>query len=192
MDFDSLYTIGDGLLRGAFRVTPGPGIDDMALERAENLSTTALAYRHFMGGGKPKDLIGTSYASPVLLCDRIIQILRERRFSGWTTYPIELYGKKGERIQGYQGFAVTGRCGPVLWKKGKKIRKPAPFPQGQACDAWLGLYFDPDNWDGSDIFMPEGTTYKIITEPVMKALTSAKVKNIKFERLTEFERSWDL
>jgi hypothetical protein len=189
MDFSKLYLLGDAFIRGALRVSPGLGIDDMAIARAESLPLQPLVCRHHMGG-KPRDLVGTSYATLDLLSDRVIQIFRDGGYTGWTTFPVEMFGKRGERIEGYHGFAVTGRCGPVIWAKGKKVRKPPRVPWGQSYDAWAGMYFDPDSWDGSDIFVPEATAYTIVVEKVMLALTKAKVTNIKFEPLTEFERSW--
>ena len=141
-------------------------------------------------GGKPRDLVATAYGTVDLLSDRVIQIFRDGGYTGWTTFPVEVYGKHGERIEGYHGFAVTGRCGPIVWSKGKKVRKPPPVPWGQSYDAWVGMYFDPDSWDGSDIFLPEACASTIVVEKVMLALTKAKVTNIKFESLTEFERSW--
>lgn len=193
MDFSTLYYMSDAMTRGAFRAEPDDiTIDAIGIARSEALPETPMIFRHFMGGGNPKDLLGTGFASLILLCDRVIEILRAGGYSGWTTYPIELYEKKGERMEGYHGFGVTGRCGPVLWEKGKKIRKPPPVPKGQGYDAWLGLYFDPDTWDGSDVFMPKDSTAIIVIEPIMQALTRAKVKNFKFQPLTEFERTWDL
>lgn len=192
IEFDKLYLLSDACVTGAFVTGAGQGIDDVAIARGEKLPSKPLACRYHMGGVTLRDLVCTGYAGMYVLSDRVIDILHAGRFTGWTTYPVEVYGKSGERIDGYHGFAVTGRCGRVLWSKGKKERRPAPVPGGQAYDVWVGMYFAERSWDGSDIFMPKATTYAIVVEAVMQALTRAKVTNIKFTRLTEFERSWDL
>jgi len=44
-----------------------------------------------------------------------------------------------------------------------------------------------DTWDGSDLFLPEGTGYKFVTEEIKTALEKAKIRNIWFERITEIE-----
>lgn len=55
---------------------------------------------------------------------------------------------------------------------------------------WRGLYFDPDTWDGSDIFMPGGRTgWVFVLDHVRDALEKAHVKNVAFQRLDEVERS---
>lgn len=189
MDFSKLYLIRDADIRGALVVSLGQ-LDHIAIARAEKLPTVPLVGR-CLQGGSPRDVVATGYAALDLFSDRVIQVLRDGGFTGWTTYPVEIYGKNGVRIDGYHGFAVTGRCGPVDWSKGKKVRKPPPVPQGQGYDAWMGLYFDPYSWDGSDVFMPEGgATCNIVVERVKLVLEKAKVTNIRFKPLTEFERSW--
>ena len=192
MDFSRLYTMSEASVYGAFRASCEDIDDDVGLVRAEWVPKIPLVFRHFTGGSRLHDVIGTGHATIDLLSDRVIDIFKEYGFTGWTTFPIELYGKKGVRIDGYNGFAVTGRCGPIDWSRGRKIRKPPPVPQGRSYDAWVGMYFDPNTWDRSDVFCPGETTYIIVTEPVMLALSDAKVTHILFKRLTEFERTWDL
>jgi len=191
MDLDKLYVMDDACLYGAFDTFAEEGLDDIAIAGAERLPEKPIVCRHSMGG-KPRDLVGTGYGTMILLSSRVVGILREKEFTGWTTYPVEVYGKRGERIDGYHGFAVTGRCGPVHWNKARRERRPPPVPNGCGYDVLVGAYISPRSWDGTDIFMPKGTTYIIVLEPVMQALTKAKVSNIGFERLTELERSWDV
>lgn len=191
MDFGSFCLLEDAFTPGSLRVLLGESVDDMALARGDALPDEPLICRHHMGG-RPRDLVGTGYGTVDLLSDRVISILRDSGFTGWKTFPVEVYGKRGERIEGYHGFSVTGRCGPIDWSKGKKVRKPPPVPWGEGYDAWVGMYFDPATWDGSDIFVPEETAYTIMVERVVTALKKAKVTNMTFKPLTEFERSWDL
>jgi hypothetical protein len=40
-----------------------------------------------------------------------------------------------------------------------------------------GRYFDPETWDGSDIFSPEGTAHLIVTESAKLALEEARATN---------------
>ena len=63
------------------------------------------------GGVKLVDFINTGWGSisgPV--SDRVISLLRDEGFTGWDTYPIEVYLKDGSKLPGYQGLTVTGRC----------------------------------------------------------------------------------
>lgn len=51
----------------------------------------------------------------------------------------------------------------------------------------VGLYFEESSCDGSDIFRPDGSSFVICTDAVRRCLTKAKMKNLEFESLTEFE-----
>jgi hypothetical protein len=73
-------------------------------------------------------------------------------FTGWTTYPVELTGRDGEPLPGYHGFAVTGRL------------------------------VEPDDWDGSDVFVTGEGALTFVSEPVRDALLAAGVKNVRLER----------
>ena len=44
-------------------------------------------------------------------------------FSGWKTYPITLLDKANNEIKGYNGFSVTGSCGPIDYSKSKIVEK---------------------------------------------------------------------
>lgn len=189
MDFSRLFNMSNSFVRGALHVQAGVDLDDIAIFCGDERPEKPIIFRH-ESGGKPRDLISTTYVTLKLYSDRVIEILKDHGFSGWKTYPVEVYGKKGVRIDGYHGLAVTGRCGEIDWSRGRKERRPAPVPGGSAYDVWIGMYFDPETWDGSDLFVPEGMTCTIVTEAVKDALTAAKVSNISMRPLTQFERDW--
>ena len=133
-----------------------------------------------MGRAKPVDVVWTTWATPMLISERVVQILRDHEFTGWDVFPMPLRDKAGELHPGFYFLQVHGRCGPRDPSKGEPFQEKYPagwFP------ALRGLYFDPDTWDGSDIFLPERTAFKVITEPVKRALVRAKVKNVVFKRL---------
>jgi hypothetical protein len=134
-------------------------------------------------GSTAHDLIGTTFTSLLLVSDKTIGVLSG--FSGWTTYPVEVYGKRGELIPGYHGLAVTGRCGPIDYTKSTPRVCEPPIPGGGRSRQWFGLCFDEKTWDGSDIFVPEGTHMNVVVEAVKVALEKAKITNIEFEPLSE-------
>jgi hypothetical protein len=56
---------------------------------------------------------------------------------------------------------------------------------------WKGLFFDPESWDGSDFFMPaERVGYVFVVEAVKRAFERAKIRNVEFKPLDQFERNW--
>ena len=82
---------------------------------------------------------------------------------------------------------MHGRCGPIENDRSVKFEKVMP---GGVFPWWRGLYFDPESWDGSHLFMPAGRTGWIFAvDEVKQAFDDAKVKNVSFRRLDEVERS---
>lgn len=213
MDFGKLYYLSSALKRTALHVSPKDSDDPQVhalcvfLRDAE---ASAAQYRgaawwdveervfrgehrlsapmifHFMKGASGStayDLISTAMPPLLLVSDKVIAVLRG--FSGWTTYPVQVHGKKGELIPGYHGLAVTGRCGPFDYTKSTPRICEPPVPQGRRARIWFGLCFDEKTWDGKDIFVPEGTRMKVVVEAVKEALEKAKITNIRFESLAE-------
>lgn len=70
------------------------------------------------------------------------------------------------------------------YTSGTRFQKQMP---GGVFPYWRGVRFDPSTWDGSDLFMPEDSTWILVTEEVKRAFDRAKVRNVLFQRVTEFE-----
>lgn len=188
MDFSNFYLLSEGFTKGALRLKPRDDIDDpFALIKGELIPEKPIIFEH-SEGGEPKDLIGTEFAMVDILSDRVFKLFRENQFTGWATYPVEIYGKNSELIKGFSGLIVLGRCGKLDNSLCKQEWRNPPVPTGKPYQTWVGMYFDLKKWDGSDIFIPESTGYKIVTERVKTAIEKAKFKNITFKRLTEIER----
>jgi hypothetical protein len=112
-DYGSFFALSEGFTPKAVRVRSVEAIaDPYALTRAETLPDAPVRFVHDEGSDL-HDLMGTSYAVVDLLSDRAIRVLIDRRFTGWTTYEVEIRNRGGDLIPGYQGLAVTGRCGPI-------------------------------------------------------------------------------
>jgi hypothetical protein len=147
-----------------------------------------LVFRHILGG-RPRDFIGTTCGALFLLSNRVIDLFINQKFIGWKTFPVEVYGKNGETVEGYHGFSVTGRCGPPVWPK-EKIVCPPLVPNGPTYEAFVGMSFDPASWDGSDIFCPNETCWHIITPRVAELVKKTKFSNIECTPLVELEKPW--
>lgn len=188
MDFESFYLLGNAGLKGALHVRPrNEIIDPFALLRREIVSSEPIIFEH-SSGGEPKDVITTEYPMLYLLSDRVIELFKINQFTGWVTYPVMIYNKNGELINGYQGLAISGICGPLINSKCTKERRDPPTPKGKSYEVWVGLYFDLNHWDGSDFCIPQSTGFKIVTEQVKNAIEKAKFKNFEFKRINEVER----
>lgn len=146
--------------------------------------------RYSGGKTKPENFIALN-AAGWIISDRINNIFRTMGFTGWDTYPIELRGKNGELIQGYHGLFVTGKIGAVDYNRSQVQIVPHTIVGLQPDIVLKGLYFEDNSWDGSDFFLSPNSTQLIVTEPVIKALSSLKppVKNWIAEPLSEVKRS---
>ncbi len=179
--FSSIYVLNEAgnsiAFRGEFFMSGG---DEWAVTRAEK-SPGPVVVRHAMGRTRPSDIIHTTLVAPLLISDRVVSILKAGGFSGWRTYPIDLFGKDGIRIPNYQGLAVHGRCGPI--DESRAVRLDKIYPAG-IRPAWYGLYFDPATWDGSDVFMTSSQKgWIFMVEAVKRAFEKAKLTNMKFTAL---------
>lgn len=181
--FDSMYSLNDP-------GSPRPFVADVEVQRTEALEIVRaekrphlVEARWTMGTRIPGDVIWTTLAALVILSERVLAVLEG--FTGWSSYPVRLLGKEGEEIAGYRGLAVHGRCGPIDTSKSVQVHKEFP---GGTFPIWRGLLFEPDTWDGSDIFMPEGDFGFVFIRKVVKdTFTRARVRNISFARIDEIE-----
>ena len=84
-------------------------------------------------GKKLTDILDTGWPGLCLISDRMKMILEEHKLTGWMTYLIKLYDKKGGEIPGYHGFSVIGRCGPVTYDDSSIIER-IKFPVALSVD----------------------------------------------------------
>ena len=136
------------------------------------------------GGRKiPSDVIFAG-VEVIAIHERVRRLLLEHGFTGWKTYPVHVLGPEQEGYEDYHGLAITGRCGPLEYTRSIPFQKQM---SGGVFTYWRGEYFDEATWDGSDLFVPEGTAVILVVEEVKQAFVRAKVRNVRFTRLTERE-----
>ena len=114
-----------------------------------------------------------------LLGFQLVAALRDSACSGWETYAVVVIDEDGSSLGELAGLTVTGRCGPVDPDAGAPI-------EGRS-DWRRGVVFDRESWDGSDVFVPEGTGGPFFSERACNAVKGAGVRDVSFERLDEAE-----
>jgi uncharacterized protein DUF1629 len=172
----------------AFRAKIDISVEDaFAFKRGERQPKSPVKCRWAMGDPRPGDVIWTTLGVPLLVSNRVTGILQAGGFKGWTVFPIDLAGADGQRIAGFHGLSIVGRCGAI--ENQRSIRVPKKYPGG-VFPVWKGLYFDPSTWDGSDIFMPQGKVgWVFVAKGLRDALDSANVGNIDWTPIENVERS---
>lgn len=159
--------------------------DSWAVFRGEEIPKSLLKFHHIMGR-KPKDIIMATDAVLQIVSDRFLKILSENDVTGWSTFPVIVYDKNGNELTGYSGFSVVGRSGPIDDTKHRVEYRTSPFNPDYRYKVGIGLYFDIDTWDGSDIFTPQGGII-IVVERVKVLLENAKFKELIFTSINDYE-----
>lgn len=120
------------------RVRSVTELDRMALVGGAESPDQPIQFRYHMGV-EPMDLLPTTHAGLILVSERFRIILADRSFTGWATIPVDVHGLYQERIAGYHGLAVTGRCGAIDRSRARKERRPPPSPRGRPCEMEVGM-----------------------------------------------------
>jgi hypothetical protein len=111
------------------------------------------------------DAVGTGWASVLLISPAVQGVLAP--FTGWSGVSI---AATDDRLNGYVVLAINGRLGQVSEEPGG-----------------LGLFVDPDTWDGSQIFKPENRRGIWMIGGPASALRRAKCKGVSIERYVGWE-----
>lgn len=180
---------GLGLTHRALRVRPRVPINCVELARGEEQATAPIEFEADQGR-EPCDLIGTTSGTLVLVSQRLVELLRNQGFNGWGTFPVRVGLGNNQSLDGYYGFAVTGRCGPIDDSLSEEVTLPPPVPGGRSSLGLRGLCFAPETWDGSDIFTADGYSGIFVVQRVKEALEGGGVTNVALQRLSEIDRDW--
>ncbi len=144
-----------------------------------------IIFKHVYGK-KLEDILDTGWPSLYLISDKMKNILEQENLTGWKTFIIQVLDKSGQEIKGYHGLSITGKCGSIDFSQCELIEKQLIY-EGPISKYYKGLYIGLDKWDGSDLFLPEGTFQIITTQKAMDAFKKNKLTNIKFENLVDVE-----
>lgn len=137
-------------------------------------------------GNKLYDIIDTGTVSLYLISFKIKSILEKNLLTGYEIFTIRVFDKKGVEISGYYGLSITGKCGKIDYNKSEIIQKEAEGSR-RAHKVYKGLHIGLDKWDNTDFFLPDGTSYIIISAKAANILKKEKLSNLVIENLSEIE-----
>ena len=163
-----------------------PDFDPTELTLGARRLTAPLRLRR-MTGSVPVDLMGTTFATVNLVSDRLVAVLRSVAHTGWSLFPAELRVRGDQPLPGYHGLTITGRTGPLEDDLAVATMLPPSVPGGEAVPGTRGWCFEPDTWDGSDVFTPEGSASFCVTEPVADVLRISGLRGLRLERMSDIE-----
>ena len=158
------------------------------LTRAEIQPPHPIKIEWAMGQARPSEFIRTTMGVAMIISDSVVELLRAHEFTGWGLYELTVHDKQGQPVPGYSGLCVPGRCGKL--EQSMSVQVPRIYPGG-IFPVWKGLLFEPSTWDGSDFFMPaQDFGFIFVVEAVKQAFEKAKIRDVEFEPLDQFERNW--
>jgi hypothetical protein len=173
-NFGEFYEAGEAFSPGALRleVALSEDVDPVALTRGEWVPDALCSADATKANGAStcSAQLTPHYKS---LRTRWSTLSRSRGSAAGVRIRLRSHARTRE-IEGYQGLSALGRCGPV--HHDAALLQPMA-PGGEPVEGWRGLLFDPETWDGSDIFSPEGTAHLIVSQSVKHALEEAQASN---------------
>jgi hypothetical protein len=183
--FASMYEFADPGTEGPFRGELELEEDTDPFARGDAKPTVPLTVRWAMGAAQPGDIVWTTSILPVVMSQRVVDLLRAGGFTGWEAVPIELRNKAKRVVPSYYYLSVHGRCGPIELDRSEKVDRVFP---GGVFAVRKGLYFDPLTWDSSDVFMSAGRFgWTFVVDSVKRAFEKEQVKNVMFRALDTIE-----
>jgi hypothetical protein len=198
MEMKDFYYFGSRYLSRSFQVN-SVGLDEGegSLKDHKSLIQAKFEGINFpvlfkqVSGKNFTDILNTGWSSLYLISDKFKNLLEEHHFTGWTTYPIIIRDKKGNQIEGYHGFSVTGVSGPISHANSPSF-EARYVPKGPLVRFYKGATIDLSKWDGSDFFIPEGRTGIVMTEKVAELLKKNKTTNIYLTNVAERDIDADM
>lgn len=117
--------------------------------------------------------------------ERFVKLLKENKIKSFKTYPIKFKSRHGNKTK-YYYLEVNNKLSPrddlakavdiyAYYDKTKKIGIGKK-----------GLYFELNEWDGSDIFGISGTLFYIVTRRLKDIIEEAELKNVVFRNVEDF------
>ncbi|MEK6974621.1 MAG: hypothetical protein AABW41_05290 [Nanoarchaeota archaeon] len=135
-------------------------------------------------GTTPGDIIG---GTPVLnlFSERFVNLLKENKIKSFKNYPV-IFDSKYDITTKYYYLEFPSKFSEILLKGKSKHHIYVTDKGEMAKFGQKGLYFDLQEWDGSDIFGIKNTSLVIVTKRLKVLIERAKLKNVMFTNLEDF------
>ncbi len=143
------------------------------------------------GGSEPSNVFWNQICEPFCVSDTIVSLLNNNNIRGWDKIPARVRNKSGDLLKdNYFALTVNGRIKMIDYLKSDIIIKQMP---GGLFPYFKGLYFDPEFWDISDIFMEQynyvgkATAFVFVTKKIVDIFKKNKITNIRFINFNDYE-----
>jgi hypothetical protein len=189
-DYNNLFEMSDPLANRPLRLDPQQNwIDqEMVNNLFYGLAQPPEPIKFIPQSGKQAtDVLWSSYPPLFCISQKVVDIFLKNKFTGWGTYPVEVYDHNHNFLPEYYGFSIKSYAGKRDCSRSTRVMKP-PVPGLKPSGVYIGTYFDESMWDGSDIFRIQHAV-KIVTKAVVQIFKQNKITNVRFTPLLETEIS---
>ena len=183
MDFTSFYTvIMSNIERDmavALRNHEGGPEESLAIGRGQR----GLGRRLFdvARAGRRGDFLKGIDLGIDIVSSRVVSIFRSLNVTGCSYFPVEVNIPEDGRQ--YFGLAVSSRTGPKIEALSRLACHMQRGRRGEVWSVRYGLFFDPNTWDGSDVFFLGDGAVLAIHRRILNALKEQGIKLYSAERL---------
>jgi hypothetical protein len=185
LDLSNVFVLDEAFTRGAARADFDSSTEDIDKWAVGTCTRTIMLKR--CSGNKLYDLVGTTYSGFYLLSRRAVSMLEREKVIGWRACSVRFKDEQDALIDGYSAIGIIGRCGYLDNTRSQKVTRLSPEADS-SITSWIGMYFDEETWDGSDLFRPRGTMLTLATARAKELLEQMLVTNVRFRRVLEVER----
>jgi hypothetical protein len=169
------FLVEDTEVRDAFFAEPSRGAKD---------GVRRFSRSRALGGKVLYDWIFTGLVANQLISKRVSDALVEANVTGWDAEPMVLMDGRKE-VPNYALLVIVGRSGPL--DHSKCPIEVEIFPAtGRQVHMQHGLFFDPESWDGSNLFVPDGSSFLIADAQAKSLIESLGIPTVTFRDIADF------
>jgi hypothetical protein len=135
-------------------------VDLAAIHRSRAPAPPRMTARYIRGAKVPTRIVATSHDFPLLIHESVAEALVNARVGGWNVVPVDLLNARDEAVPGYHLLCIRGRCGALGAAEGR-------------------MTFEMASWDGSDLFVADGTTTTLVSPAAHRVFDHLRERHVR-------------
>jgi hypothetical protein len=184
MNHSDFYTINDICKPGLKGLYPHLSLEIIDRIDLEGYIPEGIVRLH-RKGKKFGDFVFSGHVGLLVVSRRIIELFEKYEITGYKAIPTTVIDS--DQLE-YCLLAITSRCTAIDYSKSEVFIHPPIVPDGPSFEAYRGLPFEIESWDGSDFFRPYNSRWTIVTNKVKDILISHKATNVEIKNITDVVR----
>ena len=136
--------------------------------------------------GKWADILCAGWPGLYVVSERFRDVMNG--LTGVDFLPVNILDKNLRDIEvNYFRPLITGKSGPLRKELSREVLSKR-IESGPEFIKKVGLYFDPESWDGCDFFSPDQTLFIFITAKAKELASNYNFTNVRIEPISEEEK----